>query len=122
MEPIAVIVFSVIMCMLSVQVVIEAVRQLVGGAVSAPDMGPLEIGGLVLVIVVKLLLFLYCRRVPSPAAQALAQDHFNDVLTNIFGTIFAVMGSRLWGPLDPIGALLFSLYECFKNLKVVSTG
>jgi len=30
----------------------------------------------------KLILFLICRRIESPATQALAQDHRNDIISN----------------------------------------
>lgn len=85
-------------------------------------------------IVVKFLLFLYCRRVPTPisqvhknspllayqllvltvsrplSVQALALDHRNDVVSNSGALLFALLAQNYWLPLDPIGAIFMSLY------------
>ena len=43
--------------------------------------------------VVKLLLYLVCRRVQSPAVQALAQDHRNDVFANLLAIVCGYLGN-----------------------------
>jgi divalent metal cation (Fe/Co/Zn/Cd) transporter len=61
-------------------------------------------------IVAKFSLYLYCRRVPTPISQALTMDHRNDVISNMGALVFALLAEHFWPPLDPIGAILMSLY------------
>ncbi|KAH9514187.1 Metal tolerance protein 11 [Bulinus truncatus] len=70
-------------------------------------------------VVVKLVLYIVCRKVRSPIVQALAQDHRNDVLSNSVALVFGYLGSKNFHDivqeyacayLDPIGAILISLY------------
>lgn len=61
-------------------------------------------------VVLKLILFLMCRRCTAPAAQALAQDHRNDVVSNTGALACGVIGYRLWKYADPLGAILISVY------------
>jgi len=64
-------------------------------------------------IVLKLLLWLFCRQFKySPIAQALAEDHMNDVCSNAAAVIAVSIASNVkrtsW--LDPAGGILISLY------------
>lgn len=61
----------------------------------------------------KFFLFLYCKRVSSPSARALSQDHRNDVLSNAFALGFGYLGDRVWNNADPIGAIVISLYIAY---------
>ena len=112
-EPLGVIVFSCLMSMVSLQIIAEGVGRLF----SADDDSSLSIMAIVLVagvVLVKLALFLFCRTIKgSPSAEALAQDHFNDVITNSFGLLFAYLGSAVAWWLDPAAAIAFSLYLLF---------
>jgi cation diffusion facilitator family transporter len=48
----------------------------------------------------------------DPTMEALAQDHFNDALSNIVAAIallFALLSPSLWF-IDPVGAIIISLY------------
>ena len=55
-------------------------------------MTPLFLGILAFVILTKSLLYLWSKRITeSPSVQALAMDHRNDVVFNIFTTIFALL-------------------------------
>ena len=111
MQPLGIIVFSCIMGTLGFQILIEGVQQLVG-----PDhTHHLEdiygvIGVMVTVILVKFLLYLYCRKSTSAAVQTYAQDHRNDVATNTVGLISAMLGDRLYFWIDPLGAILLAMY------------
>jgi len=47
-----------------------------------------------LLLVIKLLLFLACRRVPTNGTQALAQDHRNDVISNTGALACGLIGQN----------------------------
>ena len=65
------------------------------------------------VILLKFCLWLYCRRFKrSPIAQALAQDHINDVGSNAVALAAYLVASEFpnLSLLDPIGAIVISLW------------
>ena len=70
----------------------------------------LVIGIMIGVIVVKFFLFLYCRGSRNSSVQTYAQDHRNDVITNTFGLIAAIIGDRLYYWFDPLGAMILAAY------------
>ena len=59
---------------------------------------------------VKFFLFLYCRGSRNSSVQTYAQDHRNDVITNTFGLIAAIIGDRLYYWFDPLGAMILAAY------------
>eukprot|EP00123_Amoebidium_parasiticum_P003396 comp146874_c0_seq1/m.49282 comp146874_c0_seq1/g.49282 ORF comp146874_c0_seq1/g.49282 comp146874_c0_seq1/m.49282 type:complete len:178 (-) comp146874_c0_seq1:572-1105(-) len=61
-------------------------------------------------VVCKALLHLYCRRIPTPSAQALATDHLTDSVSNLGSIGFALISVHLWAPADAIGAILLAIY------------
>ncbi|GAV84558.1 Cation_efflux domain-containing protein [Cephalotus follicularis] len=68
------------------------------------------IGIMVSVTVVKFLLMVYCRRFKNEIVRAYAQDHFFDVITNSVGLVAAVLAIRYLWWIDPVGAMMISLY------------
>jgi len=64
-------------------------------------------------VVVKLILFLVCRRHESVAVQVLAQDHRNDFITNTFGMTTFLIGKFFWPYTDPIGGMCIGLLLMF---------
>lgn len=84
-------------------------------------------------LTIKAGLFIYCRAVPDNSVKALAEDHFNDCLSNVvtLATIFLARFFAWW--IDPIGAIIISfliirnwiiltLHHCDQLLgKVAST-
>jgi divalent metal cation (Fe/Co/Zn/Cd) transporter len=82
---------------------------------------------MVAILVIKLFLYYLCKRanhkaatvtskralqLADPTLEALAQDHWNDTLSNgvaAAALIIALYSDSLWF-LDPIGAILISLY------------
>jgi len=65
-------------------------------------------------IVIKFFLWLYCRQVQdkSDIIKALAEDHFNDVITNVGALVAGIVASKVskaWW-LDPATAIFLSLY------------
>ncbi|KAJ5146574.1 Cation efflux protein [Penicillium bovifimosum] len=111
LEPISVLIFSVIMVTSFFQVALSSMKQLIADdhrvvELSAPSIALM--GGTVLV---KLLCWLWCRLIPSPSVQVLAQDAMTDVVFNTFSIIFPLIGTfaNLWY-LDPLGGLILSCY------------
>ena len=111
MQPLGILVFACIMGTLGFQVFIEGVQQLVGKEHThhLEDL-QLVIGIMISVICVKFLLFLYCRGSANRSVQTYAQDHRNDVITNTFGLIAAIVCDRLYYWVDPLGAMILAAY------------
>ncbi len=110
LEPIALIIISVVMAVASIQMVIQSVEATVRGNVH-PEVGFVTIGIMVLTIVIKSILFFFCwKRRSSPSIRILAQDHRNDCISNSVAVICAFLADRFWSYLDPIGAILVSVY------------
>ncbi|KAG9393271.1 Cation efflux protein [Carpediemonas membranifera] len=60
-------------------------------------------------IVTKLVLFLICRFIGrTESAKAYAQDHINDVFSNIAGLIFGLLGFHLFWAIDPLGSTVMA--------------
>lgn len=125
LEPIAIVILSVIMSLASIQLIVESSEKIAGFATEnedRPDVGITTIVLLSCTIVTKIVLFLICRRVRTPSVDAMTRDHRNDVLSNILAIAFGYIGSKSMYEqyhvselvyLDPIGAILISLYILF---------
>lgn len=117
LEPIAVIVSATLMGMASLEVIHSSVVAMINGFKNGEyelDMSYFTMTILVVAIIIKLVLWFYCNRVAecSPSAEALAQDHRNDVFSNtvaVFTSVFAHKYPQYWYA-DPIGAIFISLY------------
>lgn len=109
LEPISIIVLAVIMAVASIQVIITSVTKIIENSAN-PDITTGAIAIIAATIVIKMLLFLYCRRIKSPATNVLAQDHRNDVFSNAVALGFGFLGFKLWRNADPLGAILISIY------------
>jgi len=121
MEPVAVLIFSCLMGMCALFLLYTSIMDLNEGITNGGrqiQLDALSTTLLSLVIVVQFIMYLYCRRVaamPIPgasSADALAQDHFNDVMINIMSLFPALIASNVpnaWYA-DPIGCICLSLY------------
>uniref|UniRef100_K3WAI3 Cation efflux protein transmembrane domain-containing protein n=1 Tax=Globisporangium ultimum (strain ATCC 200006 / CBS 805.95 / DAOM BR144) TaxID=431595 RepID=K3WAI3_GLOUD len=117
LEPIAVIISATLMGMAAVEVIQKSTETLIAGTKgNLPDlnMSALTILILCVAICVKLVLWFICSRIAknSPSADALAQDHRNDVFSNAVAVLTSVIAHYqrdLWY-LDSIGGILISLY------------
>ena len=58
----------------------------------------------------KLALYLYCRGSSSPAVQAFALDHLNDVVVNSVGLAGALLGANVQPWLDPAVAMAMAVW------------
>ncbi|KAI7894659.1 uncharacterized protein EV154DRAFT_536459 [Mucor mucedo] len=123
MEPLGIIVFAVVITTSFIQVLASSVEQLTeeNRQVQHVDLSPISIALLVANIVVKGILWFWCLSIKgSSSVRALAQDHENDVVFNIASTLFPVIA--VWAkmpPLDPIGAILLSLYIIYEWVTVL---
>ncbi|KAJ3172231.1 hypothetical protein HDU88_007049 [Geranomyces variabilis] len=108
-ETAGILVFSIMMGTLSIQLMIEGARTLIGGDHKI-DLSPISLGLVAAAIGVKMLLFLYCVTLSQyPSAKILAQDHRNDVVLNAVGITLSILGSKFKWYLDPIGAIVIAV-------------
>ncbi|CEG47866.1 cation diffusion facilitator family [Plasmopara halstedii] len=117
LEPIAVIISATLMGMAAIEVIQQSVKALVkgfNGHLREIDISSFTLIVLLVAIVVKLFLWYICAKIAShsPSADALAQDHRNDVYSNLVAVSAAFVAHKhpsLWC-LDSIGAIVISVY------------
>ncbi|KAL8842489.1 MAG: hypothetical protein Q9176_002641 [Flavoplaca citrina] len=122
LEPIGVLVFSVIMITSFFQVALQCLQRLT----SSTDHSIVQLGLPSIIIMastvfIKFGCWLWCRLIKNSSVQALAQDAMTDVVFNIFSIIFPILGYylRVWW-LDALGGLLLSFYVIF-NWSLTTT-
>ncbi|KAK3176312.1 hypothetical protein OEA41_007635 [Lepraria neglecta] len=125
LEPLGILVFSIIMIVSFLQILQESVTKLLPGSPrEAATLPPIAIGALAATVGVKGFIWIGCAKVKTTQVQALAQDCKTDVVFNTLSLLFPLLGHTfsLWW-LDPIGAALLSLFiiydwaeTCFKNV------
>ena len=122
LEPLGVLVFSVIMITSFFQVFLECFNRL-----TSPDHSIIQLGLPAIIIMastvlIKLGCWFWCRLIQNSSVQALAQDAMTDVVFNIFSIIFPLVGyyATLWW-LDALGGLLLSLYVIINWSRTSST-
>ncbi|CAF4682071.1 unnamed protein product, partial [Rotaria sp. Silwood2] len=131
LEPLVIVILSVIMVSASVQVIYESIQSLINyvnyftkksTALRYIAMGPAPITVMCVTIVSKTILSFLCYQIANPTMYAVAQDHRNDVFSNIVALACGIIASKaLDGSIkaqevvviDPIGAILISLYIIF---------
>ena len=111
LEPLGVLVFSVIMITAFFQVFLECINRLTSGDHSIVQLGLPAIIIMASTVFLKLGCWFWCRLIKNSSVQALAQDAMTDVIFNIFSIIFPLVGyyAHLWW-LDALGGVLLSLY------------
>uniref|UniRef100_A0A7S0MQG6 Cation efflux protein cytoplasmic domain-containing protein n=1 Tax=Pyramimonas obovata TaxID=1411642 RepID=A0A7S0MQG6_9CHLO len=118
LEPVAIIIGAVLMCTLSLNVMRLASEGLYDGFAGRGkptlEVTPLTQGILITATTLKVGLFFMCNRLRkvSGTAMALAEDHRNDVISNMAAIVtssFAGAYPKVWW-LDPVGALVISMY------------
>lgn len=109
-EPLGVIIFSVFMIGSFLQVLFESISRL--QHIPITTLLPLAgILSMVITVIVKAFVWVFCFKIKSSGVQAIAQDSLNDVVFNIISLSFPYMGQVLNIPqLDPIGGIILSLY------------
>ncbi|KAI9717551.1 MAG: hypothetical protein M1812_004692 [Candelaria pacifica] len=111
LEPIGVLVFSIVMIVAFFQVLMECFNRLTSNDHTIVQLGLPSIVILASTVVIKFACWLWCRLIKNSSVQALAQDAMTDVVFNTFSIIFPLIGyyAKLWW-LDALGGLLLSLY------------
>ncbi|RMZ82833.1 hypothetical protein DV737_g1864, partial [Chaetothyriales sp. CBS 132003] len=114
LEPVGVLVFSVIMITSFVQVALQCIQRLFSDDHSVVALGIPAIAIMLSTIVIKGACWLWCRLVKNSSVQALAQDAMTDVVFNTFSIIFPLVGFyvNIWW-MDALGGLLLSFYVIF---------
>ena len=113
--------FSIIMGMAALFLLYESVNDLITGLNEdgkKVKMDAVTVTILVVVMGTQFIMWIYCKRVaalPIPganAADALAQDHINDVFINVIGGVPAIIAGYVQGAwlADPIGGIALSIY------------
>ncbi|KAI0569315.1 cation efflux family protein [Pyrenophora tritici-repentis] len=125
LEPIGILVFSIVMVISFLQILQESIKKLLpSGEHDVAMLPPAAIFAMVATIVVKGTIWIGCARVKTTQVQALAQDCKTDVYFNTLSLLFPLIGAHLdvWW-LDPLGAAglsLFIIYDwactCFENV------
>ncbi|KAK3191623.1 hypothetical protein K4F52_002438 [Lecanicillium sp. MT-2017a] len=111
LEPLGVLVFSVIMVTSFVQVGLQCIQRLAGPEHEMIQLGVPAIVIMVGTIVIKGACWLWCRMVKNSSVRALADDAKTDVIFNIGSILFPIavgFYGRVWW-LDATGGLLLSL-------------
>ncbi|KAJ5908715.1 hypothetical protein N7495_001397 [Penicillium taxi] len=111
LEPISVLVFSVIMVTSFFQVGLSSLNRLMADDHSIVELTTPSLALMAGTVIMKLGCWLWCRLIPSPSVQVLAQDAMTDVIFNTFSIIFPLIGTfaRIWY-MDSLGGLFLSIY------------
>jgi divalent metal cation (Fe/Co/Zn/Cd) transporter len=128
LEAISVLATASIMSLASVEVIQYAATDLYYGVLG--DIPHLHVSITMYIILgvgifLKLVLWFYCswvhRRTRSDSMEALAEDHFNDVLSNIAAVVTAAIAAsdeKLWW-VDPFGAILISVVIVYRWFNII---
>ncbi|KAH0336808.1 hypothetical protein KCU81_g8412, partial [Aureobasidium melanogenum] len=129
LEPLGILVFSIIMVISFLQILQESVQKLLPDAPhKAKELSAIAIGAMLATIIVKGIIGLGCVRIKTTQVQALAQDCKTDVVFNTLSLLFPFIGykANVWW-LDPVGAGILSLFiiydwagTCFENVTRLS--
>ncbi|KAF4581247.1 cation diffusion facilitator 10 [Ophiocordyceps camponoti-floridani] len=110
LEPLGVLVFSVIMVTSFVQVALQCMQRLLSPDHQILQLSVPAIVILVSTVVIKGACWLWCRLIKNSGVRALAEDAKTDVIFNLGSIFFPIVGfyGRIWW-LDALGGLLLSL-------------
>ena len=112
LEPIGILVFSVIMIISFAQILQESVERLLPkGDHSLATLPGVAIGAMAATVGLKGIIGLGCFKIKTNQVQALVQDCKTDVYFNTLSLLFPLIGkaAKVWW-LDPLGAAILSLY------------
>jgi cation diffusion facilitator family transporter len=124
LEPLGILVFSIIMVISFLQILQESVQKIIPLKGEAEELPPIAVGALLSTILLKGIIWFGCIPIKTTQVQALAQDCKTDVIFNTLSLLFPFIGAKanVWW-LDPVGAGLLSLFiiydwgeTCFDNI------
>ncbi|KAJ4165561.1 hypothetical protein LMH87_007189 [Akanthomyces muscarius] len=110
LEPLGVLVFSVIMVTSFCQVALQCIQRLMGTEHEVIELGVPAIAIMAGTVIIKGACWVWCRLVKNSSVRALAEDAKTDVIFNIGSILFPIVGfyGKVWW-LDATGGLLLSL-------------
>ncbi|KAH7326608.1 cation diffusion facilitator 10 [Stachybotrys elegans] len=110
LEPLGVLVFSVIMITSFTQVALESTQRLAGPNHEILELGVPALAIMLGTIIIKGGCWIWCRLVKNSSVRALADDAMTDVIFNAGSIFFPIVGfyARIWW-MDALGGLLLSL-------------
>lgn len=111
LEPVGILVFSIIMMTSFVQVALESIQRLTGTEHALIRLSTPALVTMVGTIVIKGACWLWCRLVRNSSVRALAEDAKTDIVFNTGSILFPIIGyyARVWW-LDATGGLLLSIF------------
>ena len=125
LEPLGILVFSIIMVISFAQILQESVEKLLPkGDHAIASLPATAIAAMAGTVIVKGIIGIGCYRIKTTQVQALFQDCKTDVYFNTLSLLFPLIGKHagIWW-LDPLGAALLSVYiiydwaeTCFENV------
>lgn len=128
LEPLGILVFSIIMVISFAQILQESVQKITPLKGEAKELPAVAIGALLATIIIKGIIWFGCVPIKTTQVQALAQDCKTDVIFNTLSLLFPFIGYKadVWW-LDPAGAGILSLFiiydwgeTCFENVTRLS--
>ncbi|KAI1761180.1 hypothetical protein GGR53DRAFT_506342 [Hypoxylon sp. FL1150] len=114
LEPLGILVFSVIMITSFAQVALESIQRLASPEHELVEVGVPALSIMLSTVLIKGLCWLWCRLIKNSNVQALAADAMTDVIFNTGSILFPIIGfyAKIWW-LDALGGLLLSLVVIF---------
>ncbi|SPO04223.1 related to cation diffusion facilitator 10 [Cephalotrichum gorgonifer] len=114
LEPVGVLVFSIIMITAFCQVGMESINRLLSSDHEVLDLGVPALLVMLSTVVVKGAMWVWCRLIKNSSVRALADDAMTDVIFNTGSIIFPIVGAyaRVWW-LDSLGGLVLSVVVVF---------
>ncbi|KAL4729935.1 hypothetical protein ACLX1H_001964 [Fusarium chlamydosporum] len=114
LEPLGVLVFSIIMITSFCQVGLECIQRLMSPEHPILELGVPAIAIMVSTIVIKGACWIWCRLVKNSSVRALAEDAKTDVIFNTGSILFPIIGfyGKIWW-LDAFGGLFLSIVVIF---------
>lgn len=111
LEPLGILVFSVIMVISFLQILQESLSRIMPPHAETEVLSAAAVGSLLATIILKGIIGLGCRPIRTTQVQALVQDCKTDVIFNTLSLLFPLIGHQVdvWW-LDPVGAGLLSLF------------
>lgn len=111
LEPIGVLVFSIVIIISFLQVMISSIERLLGGNHSLVTLTLPSITIMLSTILAKVACYLWCSSIKNSSVEALTEDAKTDVVFNTFSLLFPVVEwyFRIWW-IDALGACCLCLY------------
>ncbi|KAI6673857.1 hypothetical protein NL676_001763 [Syzygium grande] len=112
-QPVGIIIFAAIMATLGIQVLVQAVEQLIRNQSSKRRTSEQLVWLYTIILTatgVKLILWIICRSSGNKIVRLYEKDHYFDAVTNVVGSVAAVLGDKFYWWIDPVGAISLTVF------------